>query len=161
MFTTDDLGQSSTFCELKAIYYVLLSFVEHLKHKRVKIFTDNQSSARTVSVGSSKVHLQPVALNIFRFCLSHGIALEAQWIPGSLNERADLLSRFVDKDDWRVHPSVFRLVDAKWGPHGIDGFASYYNAQLLRFNSRFASPDCSGVDALVQDGSAVDSRVTQ
>ena len=140
MFTTDDLGQSSTFRELKAIYYVLLSFVEHLKHKRVKIFTDNQSAARIVSVGSSKVHLQSVALSIFRFCLSHGIALEAQWIPRSLNERADLLSRFVDKDDWRVHPSVFRRVDAKWGPHTIDRFASYYNAQLPRFNSRFASP---------------------
>ena len=26
----------------------------------------------------------------------------------------------VDKDDWRVNPSVFRLVDAKWGPHTID-----------------------------------------
>ena len=100
MFTTDDLGQSSTFRELKAIYYVLLSFVEHLKHKRVRIFTDNQSAARLVSVGSSKVHLQSVALSIFRFCFSHGIALEAQWIPRSLNERADLLSRFVDKDDW-------------------------------------------------------------
>ena len=67
MFTTDDLGQSSTFRELKAIYYVLLSFIEHLKHKRVKIFTDNQSAARIVSVGSSKVHLQSVALSIFRF----------------------------------------------------------------------------------------------
>ena len=85
--------------------------------------------------------------------------MEAQWIPGSLNKRADLLSRFVDKDDWRVHPSVFRLVDAKWGPHGIDGFASYYNAQLLRFNSRFASPDCSGVDALVQDWSGENNWV--
>ena len=77
MFTTDDLGQSSTFRELKAIYYVLLSFVEHLKHKRLKIFTDNQSAARIVSVGSSKVLLQSVALSIFRFCFSHGIALEA------------------------------------------------------------------------------------
>ena len=147
MFTIDDLGGSSTFRELKAIYYVLLSFLEHLKHKRVKIFTDNQSAARIVSVGSSKVHLQSVALSIFRFCFSHGIALEAQWIPRSLNERADLLSRFVDKDDWRLNPSVFRLVDAKWGPHTIDRFASYYNAQLLRFNSTYASPGCSGVDA--------------
>ena len=77
LFTTDDLGQSSTFRELKAIYYVLLSLIEHLKHKRVKIFTDNQSAARIVSVGSSKVHLQSVALSIFRFCFSHGIALEA------------------------------------------------------------------------------------
>ena len=153
MFTIDDLGQSSSFRELKAIYYVLLSFVEHLKHKRVKISTDNQSAARIVSVGSSKVHLQSVALSIFRFCFLHGIPLEAQWIPRSLNERADLLSRFVDKDDGRVNPSVFRLVDAKWGSHTIDSFASYYNAQLPRFNSKFASPGCSGVDALVQDWS--------
>ena len=57
-----------------------------------------------------------MALSIFRFCFSHGIALEAQWIPRSLNERADLLSRFVDKDDWRVNPSVFRLVDANGVP---------------------------------------------
>ena len=71
----------------------------------------------------AKVHLQSVALSIFRFCFSHGIALEAQWIPRSLNERADLLSRLVDKDDWWFNPSVFRLVDAKWGP------------QLLRFDS--------------------------
>ena len=151
MFTTDDLGQSSTFREVKVIYYVLLSFVDHLKHNRVKIFTDNQSAARIVAVGSSKVHLQSVAKSIFRFCLSHGIALEAQSILRSLNERADLLSRFFDKDDWRVHPSMFQ--DAKWGPHTIDLFASYYNAQLPRFNSRFASPGCRGVDALVQDWS--------
>ena len=141
------------FRELKAIYYVLLSFVEHLKHKRVKIFTDNQSAARIVFVGNPKVHLQSVALSIYRFCFSHGIALEAQWIPRSLNERADLLSLFVDKDDWRVNPSMFRLLDAKWGPHTIDHFASYYNAQLPRFNSKFASPGCSSVNALVQDWS--------
>ncbi|XP_068713014.1 uncharacterized protein [Montipora foliosa] len=159
MFTTDDLGQSSTFRELKAIYYVLLSFIEHLKRKRVKIFTDNQSATRIVSVGRSKVHLQSVALSIFRFCFSHDIALEAQWIPRSLNDRADLLSRFVDKDDWRVNPSVFRLVDAKWGPHAIDRFASYYKAQLPRFNSKFASPGCSGVDALVQDWSGENNWV--
>ena len=45
MFTIDDLGQSSTFHELKAIFYVLLSFVEHLKHKSVKIF-NRQSECR-------------------------------------------------------------------------------------------------------------------
>ena len=50
--------------------------------------------------------------------------MEAQWISRSLNKRADLLSWFVDKDDWRVNPSVFRLVDAQWGPHTIDRFAS-------------------------------------
>jgi len=100
MSTIDDLGRSSTFRELKAIYYVLLSFVQHLRHKRVKIFTDNQTAARIVSVGSSNVvRLQSVAVSIFCFCFSHGIALEAQRIPRPLNERVVLLSWFVDKDD--------------------------------------------------------------
>jgi len=99
MCIIDDLGQSSNFRELKAIYYVLLSFVEHFKHKRVKIFTDNQTAARIVSVGSSNVRLQSVALSIFRFCFSHGIALEAQRISRPLNEKVVLLILFVDKDD--------------------------------------------------------------
>ena len=68
-------------------------------------------------------------------------------------KKADLLSRFVNKDDRSVNPSVFRLVDDKWGPHTFNRFAAYNNAQLPRFNSKFASPGCSGVDALVQDWS--------
>ena len=35
MWEPEDIGQSSTFRELKAIYFVLLSYVAQLKHKRV------------------------------------------------------------------------------------------------------------------------------
>ena len=41
MFTSEDLGQSSSYRELKAIYYVLLSCVEQLWQKRVKVFCKN------------------------------------------------------------------------------------------------------------------------
>ena len=151
MWEPVDIGKSSTFRELKAIYFLLLSDVAQLKHKRVKIFTDNQGAARIVAIGSSKINLQALAMDIFNLFLVDSIILEAQWIPRSLTERADLLSRFVDKDDWSVNPSVFRVIDAKWGPHTIDRFASHYNAQVPRFNSKFSSPGCSGVDALAQD----------
>ena len=57
MFTFDDLGQNSTFHELKAIYYVLLSFAGQLTHQRVKVFTDNQRASRIVTIGSSKARL--------------------------------------------------------------------------------------------------------
>jgi len=147
----EDTGQSSTFRELKAIYFVLLSYVAQLKHKRVKIFTDNQGAARIVAIGSTKINLQALAMDIFNLFLVNNIVLEAQWIPRSLNERADLLSRFVDKDDWSINPSVFRVIDAKWDPHTIERFASHCNTQVPRFNSKFASPGCSGVDALPQD----------
>ena len=50
-------------------------------------------------------------MDIFSLCFVNSIVLEAQWIPRLLNERADLLSRFVDKDDWSVNPSVFRVID--------------------------------------------------
>ena len=126
MWESEGIGQSSTFRELKAIFYVLLSYVAQLKHKRVKIFTDNQAAARIVAIGSSKSHLQALAMDIFNLCLANSIVLEAQWIPRSIHERADLLSRFIDKDDWSINPSVFRLVDAKWGPHTIDRFSSCY-----------------------------------
>ena len=71
-----------------------------------------------------------------------------------LNEKAHQLSRFIDKDDWSLNPSVFRLVDAKWTLHIIDRFETYYNAQLPSFNSKFTSPGFSGVDALVQEWSS-------
>ena len=113
MWEPEDIGQSSKFRKLKATYFLLLSYVAQLKHKRVKIFTDNQGAARIVAIGSSKINLQALAMDIFNLCLVNSIILEAQWIPRSLNERADFLSRFVDKDDWSVNPSVFRVIDAK------------------------------------------------
>ena len=73
MWESEDIGQSSTFRELKAIFYVLLSYVAQLKHKRVKIFTDNQAAARIVAIGSSKSHLQALAMDIFNLCLANSI----------------------------------------------------------------------------------------
>ncbi|XP_068706852.1 uncharacterized protein [Montipora foliosa] len=49
------------------------------------------------------------------------------------------------------------MIDVIWGPHTCDRFASYYNAQLPVFNSRFASPGSSGVDALAQDWSGANN----
>ena len=97
MFTSEDLGQSSTYRELKAIYYALLSYAEQLRQRRVKVFTDNQGAARIVSVGSSKVHLQSVAMSIFDFCLSNGSPLKRSGFLGrrmrELMSLADWLTR--------------------------------------------------------------------
>ena len=153
MWQPGDLRTSSTYRELKAICFVLLSFVDKLYNKNVKVFTDSQTAARIVVVGISKPHLQLLAMDIFQLCLANHIVLDILWIPREENERADLLSRFIDKDDWSVNPSIFQIVNAKWGPHTFDRFASYYNAQLPRFNSKFAAPGSDGVDALAQNWS--------
>ena len=112
----------------------------------MKWFSDNQGVVHIVSSGSRKLHLQDGAMAIFELCFQHSIKLEMDWIPRSLNMRADFLSRIVDYDDWGVDPCILRALDASWGPHSVDCFASSYNALLPRFHSRFWSPGCEAVD---------------
>ena len=148
------------FANLIAIFYVLLSVVERLKHRRVKIFADNQSAARVLSFGVFKVHTVGGSKR-FSCLFSHGIALEAQWISRSLNGKADLLRRFFDEDDSPVNPYVFRVVEAKWGPRtNLNRFTSYYRA----FSFRVLTPSLLllvvGVsDAFVRDWSGKDNWI--
>ncbi len=52
-----------------------------------------------------------------------------------------------DYDDWLLIPAVFAQLDAVWGPHTVDRFASFHNYQLPRFNSRCWNPGSEAVDA--------------
>ena len=73
------------------------------------------------------------------------------WIPRSLHEHVDTISRIVDFDDWGVSFKFVRLVDKIWGPHSVDRFAHFHNHKLPRFVSRFWNPDSEGVDAFCFD----------
>lgn len=143
--------QSSTFRELKAIYYVLKSNAQAMKHKKIKVFSDNENATRIVMSGSPKPHLQSLAKDIFQLCFLNDIQIDTQWLPRDENQIADCLSRFIDKDDWSLNSEVFAELDAKWGPHTVDRFSSHYNYQVPRFNSKFMSPGCEAVDAFSQD----------
>ena len=137
---------SSTWRELKAVYLVLRSFTGKLAGHRVKWFTDNQGVMYIIRSGSKKQHLQEGAIEIFNVCLANNIKLEVEWIPRGANEYADVISRVIDYDDWSLDPHLFQLLDAMWGPHVVDCFASPENAQLPRFHSRFWSPGSIAVD---------------
>ena len=94
MFTPSESRKNSTFREFKAIYNVIKAPVVSLRHKKVKVFTDNKNTSRIVSTGSPKQHLQSLAIDIFQLFLENDIQIDAQWIPREANSRADLLSRF-------------------------------------------------------------------
>ena len=138
---------SSTWRELKAVALVLSSFASKLAGHRVKWFTDNQNVVHIVEAGSGKQHLQSIALNIFEMCFKHGIRLDIDWIPRSLNDKADYISRIQDFDDWKVNPQLFAGIDSFWGPHTVDCFTHIENTQLPVFYSRFWCPGSAAVDA--------------
>ena len=96
VWSHEEMGTRSTFREILAVKFVLLSLVNQLAGLTVKWFTDNQNVPRILSSGSSKGHLQSEALSIFNICCNHGISFEMEWIPRSQNDQADFLSRIYD-----------------------------------------------------------------
>lgn len=104
-------------------------------------------------MGSSRPELQAIAVEIFEVCMSFDIAMEIEWLPRRQNDRADYLRRIVDLDNWSLSAALFQLVDSRWGPHTVDRFASFYNAQVPRFNPRFRDLESEAVDTFTQDWS--------
>ena len=90
-------------------------------------------------------------MKIYHFAVQNTVNLYMEWIPRSLNEKADLISRITDRDDWKISDAFFKFIDFTWGPHTFDRFADCNNKKLAKFNSRMWSPMTSGVDAFAQD----------
>ena len=147
----EESKESSTWRELRAVRRVLESLVGKLQNERVRWFTDNQNVARILAVGSRKPNLQTEVLAIFATALANQVRIEPEWIPRTSNQKADYISRIVDYDDWSIGPAIFEQLDSRWGHHTVDRFASYYNTQLPRFNSRFWNPGSEGVDTFTCD----------
>lgn len=84
-------------------------------------------------IGCLKPHLQDVSVGPLELCMRLGITHDTQWLPGEENVRTDLVSRFIDKDEWAQSLSVFCTLEKKWGPHSIDRYSSHHNNQLVKF----------------------------
>ena len=147
-----DMDTSSTYRELKAFYMCLkLIYPANIFGKSLCWHTDSHNCVNIVKVGSMKTDLQNLALKISVFLEQSRISLSVRWVPRELNVKADFLSKYVDKDDWRVTDQMFLQLDSLWGPHTFDRFANSENSRCLRFNSKFNCPGSSGVDSLQFD----------
>jgi hypothetical protein len=109
-----------------------------------------------VSGGSANPALHKLAIELHDLQLAHGFTLVPVWRPREENVRADYLSHVAEMrhHDYSIPPRVFAALDAAWGPHTVDRFASSDNIQPLRggyagrFCSHYFHPDALWVDAL-------------
>ena len=81
----------------------------------VKLYTDNKNASIISMKGSMSLRLQRQVLKIFQFCAMNNVTVEIEWIPRSLNEYADSLSRVVDFDDWSVSTVFFDYIASLFG----------------------------------------------
>jgi hypothetical protein len=124
MFTQSEQETSSTYREL------------------LKLFTDSQVAMKIAQIGSMKLEYHELTISIFSTCFRANIQLDLQWIPRTLNEQADYVSKRTsrlcyDFDDWEVVPGIFEQIDAQFGPHTLDCFANSKNAKVSRYFQGF------------------------
>lgn len=104
---------------------------------------------------NSKASKSPAIMTELRrlhaLCLSWGISIKVECLPSAVNVYADRLSREHDSTSWTLAASAFKEVDARFGPHTVDWFATDLSAPCGRFYSRDWTPGCSGVQALRHD----------
>ena len=105
---------------------MLSAFALELQGKKVASFTVDSSVVSIAHSGNKNTELQSQGLSIFNVCDRHGISLEIKWILRSFNNKADLLRRAIDFDDYTIHDDVFYMLDSKWEPHTVDRFACSY-----------------------------------
>jgi hypothetical protein len=91
---------------------VLFSLIHLLEGKKINWFTDNKHVVRIVYKGSTKTVLQKLALDMFSTCLKYNINFDMVWIPRSENDKADILSRIVDNNDWSISEYIFQMIES-------------------------------------------------
>ena len=134
-FSNFEKMESSTSRELSAVKYVLQSFGNIIANESIQVNIDNISACRILSVGSSKKHLQSLAVDVFKHCVKFNINLQPNWVPRDMNQISDFYSKYNDTDNWSIDDNSFYTLSKKFGPFSIDRFADNNNKKTERFNS--------------------------
>ena len=142
--------------ELLGATFGVKAFCKQKKVESVLLKTDNTTVVAYVNrMGGTKSPLLcQLAKELWQWCLSEGIKLKAQHLPGKRNIKADFLSRHLrDRSDWILDAELFQMIDDKWGPLQVDLFATRFSARLPRFYSWRPDPLGEATDAFIQDWS--------
>lgn len=139
--------------ELGAVTLSLRSF-RHLipAGSIIRLRTDSMVALGVMRAGSSR---SPILMEQMRelheLVEDMRVELRVEHVSSVLNEWADRLSREHDSTEWTLDASTFSSLDAEYGPHSIDLFASDTTTQCPRFYSRWLCPGTAATNALTQD----------
>eukprot|EP00873_Tetraselmis_striata_P015760 jgi/Tetstr1/436024/TSEL_024903.t1 len=148
-----DERQHITWKERKAVRLAVESFLSHLAGRRVLLHEDNRAVCSALAGLTSRSPTMVAELRKLWYLLdSNGVNIKARYIRSAANVWADRLSRHLDSDDWQLDPVMFAELEAMWGAHSVDRFASAMNAMLPRYNAAWLDPGCEA--KLRQSGAA-------
>lgn len=139
--------------ELGAVTRALHSFRHLIPSGTIlRLRTDSMVALGVMRAGSSRSPALIAEMrDLHELCSDMGVEFRVEHVSSVLNDWADRLSRENDSTDWTLQTDAFQELDARFGPHTIDLFASAVNARTPRFYARWLCPDALGVNALYYD----------
>lgn len=143
-----DQAQSSTHRELWAVWFMFSTFAEsRLRDQWVRVQADNQALYFIASKGkASNLSTHQLLVDLFWLCQEYNIRWDVVWLPRELNQLADDLSKWVDRDDWCLNKHHWAVICARMGPFDCDRFASVDTALLPNYCALHWGPGCLYVD---------------
>ena len=86
------------------------------------------------------------------WCLERNIHIQAQYLPGVMNQVTDMESSSMkDRSDWKLDHSVFLKINKRYGPVEVNLFATRLTNQCCRYFSWRPDPFAEATDAFLQD----------
>ena len=125
------------FLELLAATLALKTFVKNKKGISVLLKIDNTTAVAYINHQGGTVSKELVALtrDLWMWCLERNIHIQAQHLPGVLNQVADMESRSMrDRSDWKLDRRIFLKVNRRYGPLEVDLFASRLTNQCRQIH---------------------------
>ena len=123
---------------MKSVQLVLQTFSSTKRNIHILLLIDNSTTTAYINHkgGTHSRQLSDLAVEIWKWCISRGISIHAEHIPGVSNTVADAESRkAIEPSNWMLNKSVFNKLQMVWGPFNVDLFAARHNRQLPRYFS--------------------------
>lgn len=136
--------------ELMAVFLTLQRFQDTISNCQVLVRSDNTTACAYINKGGGtrSQTLCQLAIQMWDWCVSHGVDLRAVHVPGTLNVLADSLSRRqVDQREWSLHGQVAHKLFLLWGVPQVDLFATCHNNRVPQFCSLYQFPGALALDA--------------
>ena len=136
----------------------LKTFVKNTKGLSVLLKIDNTAAVAYINNQGGTISKDLIVLtrDLWMWCLERNIHIQAQYLPGVMNQVADMESRSMkDRSDWKLDRSVFLKINKRYGPVEVDLFTTRLTNQCRRYFSWRPDPFAEATDAFLQDWTTV------
>ncbi|XP_070571160.1 uncharacterized protein [Ptychodera flava] len=134
--------------ETEALARALIAVGPQVTNTRLNVFSDSAVLVHAWNAGfpgSKSISLNDLLKKIFSFCIEHNTQLNIAHVRSQQN-LADRASRELSMMNAKLSDQTWNKLEREFGPHTLDGMATYSNARLKDFISPFPQHNSAGVD---------------